>query len=235
MPIKYALFKSHLTNVNGAYTAQVQINASVGLDELVTEMERQGSTVQRADAMAVIENAITAAESLLLKGMRVNFGGLCDFVPSIAGKFTGETDSFDPSRHQLDVAAVAGSRIRNTVRSDGQVEKVAGVKPAPILLEVVDSGSNTTNTTMTVGNIVTINGENLKYDTEQADEGIYFVPVAGGQSLKPGTVQRNKPSQLVFLCPADLTPGNYWLEVRARLQGGDTIRIGRSEATLIVA
>lgn len=38
----------------------------------------RGSTVSRTDIVAVLEDAIEACESLLLDGMRVNFGGLFD-------------------------------------------------------------------------------------------------------------------------------------------------------------
>lgn len=50
------------------------------------------------------------------------------------------------------------------------------------------------------------------------------------------TVQKNKPSQLVFLVP-NLVDGTYHLEVRARRASGTSareLRIGRLEATLTV-
>ena len=50
------------------------------------------------------------------------------------------------------------------------------------------------------------------------------------------TVQKNKPSRLVFLVPA-LVGGAYHLEVRARMSSGTSareLRIGRLDSTLTV-
>ena len=62
----------------------------------------------------------------------------------------------------------------------------------------------------------------------------YFVATAGGET-KVTTVQKNKPSQQVFLVPAALAAGTYHLEVRARMDRGTSareFRIGRLDATL---
>ncbi len=63
--------------------------------------------------------------------------------------------------------------------------------------------------------------------------------------LNPQSEIRNpkwegKPSKLVFLNPATLVPGDYYLEVRARMgrppAGADNreLRVGRLDATLTV-
>ena len=57
---------------------------------------------------------------------------------------------------------------------------------------------------------------------------------AGGET-QVVTVQKNKPSQLVFLVPATLPGGTYHLEVRARMGSGTSsreLRVGRLDATL---
>ncbi|MCK4341636.1 MAG: DUF4469 domain-containing protein [Phycisphaerae bacterium] len=66
-------------------------------------------------------------------------------------------------------------------------------------------------------------------------EGLYFVADAGGETKVP-TVQKNKPSQLVFLVP-NLAAGTYHVEVRARMGTGTSareLRIGRLDSALTV-
>jgi hypothetical protein len=83
-------------------------------------------------------------------------------------------------------------------------------------------------------------------DPDAADEGLYFVATAGGETKVPA-VQKSKPSQLVFLVPnlVDGTPvlhGPTGLsgvpqEVRARMGSGTSARelcVGRMDATLTV-
>ena len=75
----------------------------------------------------------------------------------------------------------------------------------------------------------------MKFDPAESDEGLYFVADAGGDTKAP-TVQKNKPSQLVFLVPT-LVAGTYHLEVRARMGSGTSareLRIGRLDSTLTV-
>ncbi len=232
MPIHYALFENNLTSDPDDYAAIVQSADSADLDAVARRMIERGSTTTRADIMAVLEDAIGACESVLLDGRRVNFGGLVELFPRVKGVFTGPTDTFDPTRHSLDVGANPGSRIRKTVRDDATTVKDEAVKPAPNPIEYRDIASDTTNDQLTSDNIGQLTGSRLKYDEVAADEGIYIIPT-GGAEVKVTTVQKNKPSQLVFLVPT-LLPGTHNIEVRARMPGSTPLRIGRLDATLTV-
>ena len=73
----------------------------------------------------------------------------------------------------------------------------------------------------------------LTFDPAQADEGVYFVATAGGET-KVVTVQKNKAPQLAFLVP-NLADASYHLEVPARMGTGMSareLRIGRLDSTL---
>ncbi len=233
MPIHYALFENNVTADPDDYAASVQMTDTADLDTLIRRMIERGSTTTRADILPVMEDGIGACESMLLDGMRVNFGGLVELFPRVRGIFNGATDTFDPARHSVDVGANPGSRVRQTVRDTASVVKDEAVKPSPNPLEYRDVGSDTTNDQVTPGNIGQLSGSRLKYDATQADEGIYFVATAGGET-KVATVQKNKPSQLVFLVPAGLLAGTYYVEVRARIRGGTDLRIGRLDSVLTV-
>ncbi len=76
-------------------------------------------------------------------------------------------------------------------------------------------------------------GNRLKSDPAESDQGFYFVADVGGETQVP-TVQKNKPSQVVFLVPAVLVGGASNLEVRARIGGGTELRIGRLDPVLTV-
>jgi len=91
------------------------------------------------------------------------------------------------------------------------------------------NSSATTDSTLTPGNIGTLNGARLKFDPDQADEGLYLLPTSGGATVKVTTFQRNKPGQLIFLNPTGLAAGDYFMEVRARVRGTTELRSGRLE------
>ncbi|NQU21298.1 MAG: DUF4469 domain-containing protein [Candidatus Nealsonbacteria bacterium] len=233
MPIQYALFENNLTADPDDYAATVQISGSADGDDLVQDIVDQGSTVGRPDILAVTAALKLACQRRVEQGQRVNYFGMMDFFPRIKGVFTGATDSFDPARHRVDVGANPGGELREAVQVAATVEKVEAVKPAPNPIEYRDVGSDTTNDTITAGNIGQLSGSRLKFDPAASDEGLYFVATGGGD-YKVSTVQKNKPSQLVFLVPA-LVDGTYHLEVRARMGSGTSareLRIGRLDATL---
>ena len=235
MPIHYALFENNVSSDPNDYAAIVKPIDSVELDRVADRIIERGSTTTQADILAVLEDTIAACESMLLDGMRINLGGLVELFPRVKGIFDGATDTFDPSRHTLDVGANPGARVRNTVRHKGAVVKDEAIKPAPNPVEFRDVASDTTNDQITASNIGQLSGSRLKFDPEASDEGLYFVADAGGETKVP-TVQKNKPSQLVFLVP-NLVDGTYHLEVRARMGSGTSareLRIGRLDSTLTV-
>ena len=233
MPIKYSLLENHLTADPTDYAAHVQISGSADLDAIADRMLSQGSTTTKADILAVLTDAIIAAEGYITDGYRVNFGGLAQFYPRINGVFTGPDDKFDKTRHKIEVGTTSGAELRKTVREKATPEKVMKVTPAPVPVDFADLHTANHNNLITPGNIGTITGYKLSFNEGNADEGIFFIPTGGGAAIKGAIVQKNKPSQLVILNPA-LAAGDYNLEVRARIYGGNDLRIGRLDAVLTV-
>lgn len=233
MAVEYALFKNNLTSEPNDYAAHVQIGRSVDLDGLIQRMIDQGSTVTESDIQAVLLDAIKAIEAELLAGNRVNFGGIVDLYPRIKGVFNGPADTFDKSRHTLTTGATPGSQVRKTMRDDGGVEKVEAIKPAPSPIEISDLETGDINESITTDSIGTIIGHRLKYNTGAADEGIYLIRVDTGDVVKVDKIQRNMPSELIFLVP-DLEDGDdYYVEVRARMGDGTELRVGRLDAIIV--
>jgi len=233
MPIKYALFRNHLTTDPDDFTAHVQITATVGPEELAKRIIDQGSTTTSADILAVLEDVAKAIEACLEEGMSVNIPGIANLRASIKGPFTGPKDKFDPSRNTVDVGASPGKRIRKYIRENAKVEKDDAIKPAPELLEFVDRTTGAVNDTVRANALSRIDGSLLKYDPTQPDEGIYFVQPEGGPETKVTVIDTNTATQLVFATPSDIVIANeYILEVRARISGGTELRVGRLDGML---
>jgi len=233
MPIHYALFENPLTPDPEDYTARVEITGSIGMDDLVHRMLDQGSTVTSGDILAVIEDLTKATEAFLLEGYRVNIAELVQVYPRIKGTFDGPNDTFDPQRHTLDAAAAIGPRIRNTTRNEGHVHKNETLLPAPNIVDYEDLVTGQSNTTIHPGGIGTLNGNRLKYDEAQPDEGIYLIDTATDTETKVIYVKTNQPTQLIFINPDTLQPGHtYHIQVRARMRGGEELRTDRLRAAL---
>ena len=232
MSIFYALYKNPLITGDTEYAARCMPVQSLDLEDIADEIVRQGSTVTRTDVLAVLEQMCEACEALMLLGFRIQMGGVFELYPRIKGRFTSKTDVYDPSRHKLDVTGNAGSRIRKAIRENGVVQKSTVEVPKPIPQEYVDAFSGDINSTLTPGNIGTINGEKLKFDDTQGDQGIWFVD-SMETATKVQTVETNKPGKLTYLVPA-LSDGEYHVEVRSKFSKDGPVRTGRLEEALLV-
>jgi len=236
MAINYALYKNYLTPDPKKYAAHVEITASADMPAIAERMIEQGSTTTTADILAVLEDAIKACEALLLEGYNVNLGGLVRLHLGIKGIFEDPQDKYDPSRHQVDVGATPGARVRKYIRDNAKVNKNKAILPTPDLIQFKDAITTSADDIITRGGIGTLIGQHLKYDNAQADEGIYFISTATAVEVKVTVMQRNDPAELVFMNPdALIVTEMYHIEVRARINGGTELRSGRLDAILIVA
>jgi hypothetical protein len=158
---------------------------------------------------------------------------VANFLLSIKGVFNGTDDSFDPSRHLIDVSINPPSSLLEKIRKNATVAKEEAKQNVPNLLEYIDYGSEERNSILTPGGIGQIRGHRLKFDADDDTQGIFFVAEDGAET-KSTMVSRNKPADLMFLVPNDLTAGEYTLEVRSNM-GTNELRIGRLTRPLSVA
>jgi|SaaInl7_200m_RNA_FD_contig_21_1767235_length_900_multi_23_in_0_out_0_1 hypothetical protein len=231
MSIRYVLFENNLTSDPDDYMARVQPVDTRNLEAVIQRMIQGGSTTTRPDILSVLDEYVSAVESMVLEGMNVNTP-LANYRTSIQGVFTGPEDSYDPSRHQVGAVVSPGGRFRDTVRNRAQVVKGEVVKPKPNLVSYTDVSSQARDSVLTPGGFGKLTGHRLKFDSAVPDQGIFFV-ASDGNTTRVETIGHNKPAELMFLVP-NLTAGDYALEIRAGF-GESEIRTGMLEATLTVA
>ena len=236
MAIRYALYENNVTSTPAVYMARTRTIGCANLDQIAARMADMGTTVTKADILAVFEDMSKAAVSLLADGFSVNFDGLCNLRCTIKGNFDGLSDSFDPARHSLNISANPGGQLLKAVTSTAEITQTETVIPTPAPAEFVDCSSDETNNTITPGNIGTVNGWRLKFDPAVADEGVFLI-ADDGSEIKAGSVSSNKAGHLTFLVPdlAGFAP-DFRLEVRSRMAiDGGQLRTGRLDETLIRA
>jgi len=233
MTIDYVLFENHLTSDPDDYMAMVQPKGTAELEDIIERMIAQGSTVVKADILSVLEDYHSAIESMVLEGMNVNTPG-ANYKVIIKGVFNGNTDAYDPSRHQVRAAVSPGKRFRKAIEERAQLVKQEAQKPKPNLLAYIDLNTSARNSVLTPGGMGQIVGHRLKFDPADADQGIFFI-AADSTETQVAIVGRNKPAGLMFMVPDTLTAGNYTVEVRAILPNRSDLRVGALNDPLTVA
>lgn len=211
MAIKYYLQPNPVTPDPNDQSARVLSNKVHDVDSIIKLMLKRGSTVTEADVKAVLSVFFDVVCDEVTDGNNVNLP-LVNFKPGITGVFTNVSDSFDPSRHTKKANITSGTMLVKRM-SESKVEKITQPTPAPSLIEFTDVNSGNTNSILTPGGIGQIMGEELKFNPDNVDEGIYFI-AADNTPTKVMVIANRTEGKLVFIIPTTLTTGTYRLDVK---------------------
>ncbi|RUT79689.1 DNA-binding domain-containing protein [Ancylomarina longa] len=224
MSLRYGLTPNSLTDDPDDYMGIVTDNESVNEEQIVEQMIGKGSTVTKAEALSVIEEFEYAVVEAVKNGNNVNTR-LFKVHPSVAGVFNDKQDHFDASRHAIKLNLLAGSRLRAAI-ADIELHKVEIVSPQPVLQQFVDLKSKVINETFTPGQVASIRGSLLKFDTTDSQQGIFFINTTG-EETRVENVIKNKPSEVLFFVPDSLSEGTFQIELRSIFHHSNTMKKGR--------
>lgn len=211
MAIKYYLQPNPITPDPNDQSARVISNQVHDVDSITREMLKRGSTITEADVRAVLKVFFDVVTDEVAEGNNVNLP-LVNIKPGINGVFTSVVDSFDPSRH-IKKANVSSGILLTQKLAVAKIEKVTQAIAAPALIQFTDVNTQNTNSILTPGGIAQVVGEELKFNPDNAAEGIYFV-ASDGTATKVDIIASRTEGKLMFSIPATLVTGSYTLEVR---------------------
>ncbi len=231
--IKYFLQPNPVTPDPNDQSARVRSNTTLNLQDIVSLATKRGTSLTETDLTGAANLLFDVACDEVANGNNITLP-LVNIRPSIKGVFKSASDSFDPSRH-VKRATLSAGLLLNTKMQAAKVEKVMADLPAPVLVEYIDVNSGTANSLLTPGGIGSITGEELKYNPENAAEGIWFVPQAEGEAVKATVVATRTEGNLMFIVPASLQPGSYTLEVLKGYGTNGSLRAGSLHEMLEVS
>jgi hypothetical protein len=235
--LDYHLLENLMTPAADDAMAQTVNVRSYSNDQIADLMLQRGTMLTKADILAVLEVYRQVIVSLVEDGAAVNTS-LYYISPSISGIFNGLGDSFDASRHRINVNLNAGTDLREAAKRI-KTKKVEVADPVPHIIEVKDIVSSLVNETLTPGGVIQLRGSRLKLIEATASNGIFLLPETGGDEIKLTVIAENKPARLIAMLPADLPQGAYKIEVRTTYMSASTteskaMRTGRFGKTLTV-
>ncbi|MDO7877307.1 DNA-binding domain-containing protein [Hymenobacter sp. ASUV-10] len=235
MPIAYSLIDNKLTADPNDLRAQVQSAGTATLDDLANDVVRPGSTVTKAEFLAMYEEFKMAVIHRAQRGETI-ITDLFVLRPTLTGVWRDAHDTFDPQRHRGQLRLAAGTLLRRaeTELRFTLVSPAGLTEPRPERVE--DLLSEAVNDTLTTGTLALLRGTHLKHDPTDPDQGLFLVPATGSNApVRVDKVKKNTPSEQLFLVPATLPAGTYRLEVRNKLRGSNTLRTAALPATLTIA
>ncbi len=223
---------NHITDNPNDYRAVSSNSNTYTIEDIYKQMTREGSTVTKAEALAVFEEITQAITSIVQEGHSV-VTPLVNISSSVTGVFDEEEEPFDSNRHKVQLNINSGLRLRSLPASIQPV-RIEGSQPAPDIKYLYDNVSETRSELLTPQNGARIKGSLLKFDEEDSQQGIFFINTQDATEHRvERSLLRNKPGELIFTIP-DLPAGEYRLEVRSILSGTSTIRSGILSSPLTV-
>ena len=233
--LKYALRENLLTPQPNDYMAQVTDSRSYNLEQIIDKMIERGSTLTKADITAAMQVYTETVCSLLEEGLQINTP-LINTSMSISGVFEGATDSFDTSRHTVNINITPGTKLKESL-AKVKTQKVEAASTDPFVTEVKDIVSGVVNESLTAGGILQVAGSRLKFDNTDEAQGVFLVPETGN-AVRCNIVAENKPARIMAMIPADITAGTYYLEIRSKMDSSGkatkNLKVGRFNKALTI-
>ena len=210
--MKYFLLKNKLLSGLYKYIAKVTQLETVTYDELVRRTTRRGITVTDTELKAAVDELLYTIVDELNKGKAVETP-FVRYRPSIGGTFKDKDDIYDANRHTVRVNCSIGRGIKVDT-ANIPLEKVKHSVAGPYIEHILDYSTLDQDSVLTRGGTAELSGEQLKIDTTDPEQGLYFTQK--GASVKVGVIVRNLPSELIFNIPSGLSGGGCQLEIRNR-------------------
>ena len=213
--LKYSTSENLLTDRPDDYSAMAHAAGNYDKQAIVDRMLSRGTLVTRTDIVAVLNNFEETIADILLEGNTVT-SPLFNTSFSISGIFDGPMDSFDGSRHKLNINLTKGTLLRNTEKNV-KFEKTNASAPMPLIQEVKDSVSGSFNDKLTPGGVIELRGYTLKIDGDKPECGLWFV-FEDGTETKALVIIENKPARIIAMIP-QLTVGEYNVKIVTQYSG----------------
>jgi hypothetical protein len=234
------LHTNHLHKGGDFYQARVVYQRVVVLSEVNDMMTLHGSSLTRADMLAVFEVFLQVLLRLLLQGARVvtPFG---EFGLTIKGNFESAGEQFNARQHRIEIHIKPGERLAGDFKRQAKVQKTEATLPHPTPQDCTNlADPEAAADHLIPGQMARVSGHNLKFDPADPEQGVFLIPLKAGSdsersgpAIRVGSVGHNKSRQLLFVVPPELAPGSYRLEVRA-VFGRSSLRAGQLPQVLRV-
>jgi hypothetical protein len=223
MPLKYTLqpLKIGPEKDKKQFRAIAKAQDSIDLDGVIDQIMRMGTTVTRADALAVILAYHETVLNLVGDGYNVNTP-IFQTKLSIKGVFEHYDTSIDPSQHQVKVNLNPGTDLR-ALESSIKVQKVGAILPRPQILQVIHLSGAEQDRPIQAGSIIKIIGSRLNFEKSDKQQGVFFSNNLSDWS-RVDMILEVKPAEILFQVPSHLAPNKYQIQVRCKLRNTTQVR-----------
>ena len=192
--------------------AETQRNADIA-DIIVKERtEFRPETIM--NILTMRDKVVT---QLLEEGLSV-MDGVVQITPRVSGVWETEGAEYDEKIHKRTVDIVPTADLRDVL--DAISVKVLGAKEATArITSITDTATGLKDGTITIGDDIIIEGEKLKIDEKDSEQGVFFIRSDNVEFKTTRRLSINKPSQIIARVPKNIGTGAVKVLIRTKYAG----------------
>lgn len=190
---------------------RVVTSKSLNEDDLIKMAVSRRTDLNAATLKASIDILTQIAIEELGNGASVSFA-LGHFGLKVNGVFVGDNARWDSTKHNLAVYFIPGAQLRKSIGSASVNVRGLAVS-GTVINSVVDITSGEENSKLTPGGGVNLTGCRLRIEGGHPSVGLKLVNTETSEEtvIPSGSILVNKPSNIMFIVPANLPEGIYRL------------------------
>ena len=216
--IRVKLYPNYLPNVEGAYIARTDSEASLNVDKVCAALKNRGGYGgDYEDLVEGIKQFFDEAVYQLCDGFAVNMGYF-SIHPNVGGTFNSVNDIHDHKKHPITFRFRTLPKLRRLAELIGvEIEGIAD--PSGWIDEFHDTDEDSINTLYIPGDQFVIHGHKIKIAGDDPGVGLFFVPVNDpSKAVKVTRIAENTPSKIIGIAPQTEHLHNR-IEIRTQFSG----------------
>jgi len=216
--LRVKLYPNYLPNVEGAYIARTDSEASLNIEQVCAALKNRGGYGgDYEDLVEGVKQFFDEAAYQLCDGFAVNTG-YYSIHPNVGGTFNNTSEIHDHKKHPVTFRFRTGRKLRRLIEHIAvDIEGIADT--GGYIDEFIDAEEDSINAHYIPGNQFIIHGHKIKAAGDDPSVGVYFVPVNDpSKTMKATRIAENTPTKIIGVAPGTGS-SPVRIEIRTQFSG----------------
>ena len=202
---------------------------TAGRKDIAADIARTHPNFNEADILTILQAHDEAVQTRLVNGEQVTMEGSFSYFLSFTGRLDSADDPLPPLDDCLHVSVRVSQAFLDTLRRDGQAERLPEEKKLPLISSAQDSLLKLKDVLNPDGALL-LTGDNLAFDQTAPDAGRCVIAGTQSGSTVQSRLLRVEQSEILLMpeIPAQAHPWNneYTVSISTRYSEHGTLRTG---------
>ena len=219
--LRVKLYPNYLPNVEGAYIARTDSEASLNIEQVCAALKNRGGYGgDYEDLVEGVKQFFDEAAYQLCDGFAVNTG-YYSIHPNVGGTFNNTSEIHDHKKHPVTFRFRTGRKLRRLIEHIAvDIEGIADT--SGYIDEFIDAEEDSINAHYLPGNQFIIHGHKIKVVGDDPSVGVYFVPVNDPSKTKKATrIAENTSTKIIGVAPGT-GDSPVRIEIHTQFEGSAT-------------